>query len=290
MILLQEDGSPAQPSGSVDVDANNFMVEVVEKSRTVPVLVDFWAPWCEPCKSLTPILESVSQEYGEDLHFVKVNIDENQPLAGQFGIRSVPTVYLVKDGDVIDGFMGAMPKEGVKQFLSKHITSDNVSAPDQVDVLLQQGNVAQAIALLKSEDSEESSIRLADIHLQMNDLESARDSLKKVKDADGSPEFKQVTAKLEFIESIQNAPSERKLRKRIKQNPKDWEAQIQLAEIQLSQGQFETALESLLEVVRQDRTFNDDAARKTLIKAFDLLGSDNELVTKYRRMLAIALN
>ena len=290
MILLQEDGSPAQPSSSVDVDANNFMVEVVEKSRSVPVLVDFWAPWCEPCKSLTPILESISQEYGEDLHFVKVNIDENQPLAGQFGIRSVPTVYLVKDGDVVDGFMGAMPKEGVKQFLSKHITSDNVSAPDQVDLLLQQGNVAQAIALLKSEDSDDSKIRLADIHLQMNDLENARDSLKNVKDATGTPEFKQVTAKLKLIESIQNAPSERKLRKRIQQNPKDWEAQIQLAEINLAQGQFETALESLLEIVRQDRSFNDDAARKTLIKAFDLLGSDNELVSKYRRLLAIALN
>ena len=173
MFQLQDNENSAHGPVTVDVDVDNFLVEVIDKSNTVPVLVDFWAPWCEPCKSLTPILEEVSAEYGDNLHFVKINIDENQALAGQFGIRSVPTVYLVKNGDVVDGFMGALPKDAIKQFLSKHVIADNDEVPDQIDELLNHGNQSQAIDILKSEDSDESNLRLADIYPRQNDIQNA---------------------------------------------------------------------------------------------------------------------
>ena len=290
MFQLQDDLTPGQNSNSVDVDVNNFSVEVVERSNNVPVLVDFWAPWCGPCKSLTPILEEIAAEYGDALHFVKINIDENQPLAGQFGIRSVPTVYLVKDGNVVDGFMGAMPKDAIEKFLLKHITVGNAEAPDQIDELLNHGNVSQAIELLKAEDSDKSNLRLAAIYLHQSDFPSARDYLEKIKDTNDQPEYKQIAAKLEFADMVQNIPPEDELRNRILQNPKDWDAQLDLAVISLVRGHIETSLDILLEIVRQDRSFKDDAGRRTLIKVFDMLGPDSDLVPKYRRLLARILN
>lgn len=290
MFQLQDDLTSTQNSNSVDVDVNNFTAEVVERSNSVPVLVDFWAPWCGPCKSLTPILEEIAAEYGNALHFVKINIDENQPLAGQFGIRSVPTVYLVKDGNVVDGFMGAMPKDAIEKFLSKHIAVGNAEAPDQIDELLNHGNISQAVDVLKAEDSDKSNLRLAAIYLDQSDFQSARDHLEKIKETNDQPEYKQIAGKLDFVEFIQNAPPEEELKSRIMQNPKDWDAQLNLAVIRVVQGHVETALEILLEIVRHDRSFKDDIGRKTLIKVFDMLGSDNELVPKYRSLLARILN
>ena len=290
MFQLQDDLTSTQNSNSVDVDVNNFTAEVVERSNSVPVLVDFWAPWCGPCKSLTPILEEIATEYGNALHFVKINIDENQPLAGQFGIRSVPTVYLVKDGNVVDGFMGAMPKDAIEKFLSKHIAVGNAEAPDQIDELLNHGNISQAVDVLKAEDSDKSNLRLAAIYLDQSDFQSARDHLEKIKDTNDQPEYKQIAGKLDFVDFIQNAPPEEELKSRIMQNPKDWDAQLNLAVIRVVQGHVETALEILLEIVRHDRSFKDDIGRKTLIKVFDMLGSDNELVPKYRSLLARILN
>ena len=290
MFQLQDNLTSTQNSNSVDVDVNNFTAEVVERSNSVPVLVDFWAPWCGPCKSLTPILEEIAAEYGNALHFVKINIDENQPLAGQFGIRSVPTVYLVKDGNVVDGFMGAMPKDAIEKFLSKHIAVGNAEAPDQIDELLNHGNISQAVDVLKAEDSDKSNLRLAAIYLDQSDFQSARDHLEKIKETNDQPEYKQIAAKLDFVEFIQNAPPEEELKSRIMQNPKDWDAQLNLAVIRVVQGHVENALEILLEIVRHDRSFKDDIGRKTLIKVFDMLGSDNELVPKYRSLLARILN
>ena len=290
MFQLQDDLTSTQNSNSVDVDVNNFTAEVVERSNSVPVLVDFWAPWCGPCKSLTPILEEIAAEYGNALHFVKINIDENQPLAGQFGIRSVPTVYLVKDGNVVDGFMGAMPKDAIEKFLSKHIAVGNAEAPDQIDELLNHGNISQAVDVLKAEDSDKSNLRLAAIYLDQSDFQSARDHLEKIKETNDQPEYKQIAGKLDFVDFIQNAPPEEELKSRIMQNPKDWDAQLNLAVIRVVQGHVETALEILLEIVRHDRSFKDDIGRKTLIKVFDMLGSDNELVPKYRSLLARILN
>ena len=290
MFQLQDDLTSTQNSNSVDVDVNNFTAEVVERSNSVPVLVDFWAPWCGPCKSLTPILEEIAAEYGNALHFVKINIDENQPLAGQFGIRSVPTVYLVKDGNVVDGFMGAMPKDAIEKFLSKHIAVGNAEAPDQIDELLNHGNISQAVDVLKAEDSDKSNLRLAAIYLDQSDFQSARDHLEKIKETNDQPEYKQIAGKLDFVDFIQNAPPEEELKSRIMQNPKDWDAQLNLAVIRVVQGHVENALEILLEIVRHDRSFKDDIGRKTLIKVFDMLGSDNELVPKYRSLLARILN
>ncbi|MDE0308234.1 MAG: thioredoxin [Acidiferrobacterales bacterium] len=290
MFRIGGDEFAARDPGAIDVDAGNFLAEVIEKSNTVPVLVDFWAPWCEPCKTLTPILEEVSAEYGDNLHFVKINIDENQALAGQFGIRSVPTVYLVKNSDVVDGFMGALPKEAIRQFLSKHVVADNAEEEDPIDELLSHGDKSRAIAQLKSEDSDEANLRLAGIYLQDDDYQSARDYLSKVKDDTASPEYRKVVAKLEIVDIVENASPQAELQARIAQDPEDWDAQFHLAAINLLQGHFETALESLLEIVRKNRSFNDDAGRKTLVKAFDMLGPDDDLVSKYRRMLARTLN
>ena len=267
------------------------MAEVVEKSNTVPVLVDFWAPWCGPCKTLTPLLEEIAQEYGDALQLVKINIDENQELAGQFGIRSVPTVYLVKHGEVIDGFMGAQPKSAIEQFLSKHVTAAaEPQSDDPVDLLLNHGNVAEAIRILESENTDESNIRLAGLYLHQNDLDNARETLAKAKESKNKPEYKAVAAQLEFIDVVSSAPSESELENRVAENPEDWDARYQLAVLNLVHGHAETALDALLEIVRQNRSFGDDAGRKGMIKAFDMLGPDSELIPKYRNLLARMLN
>ncbi len=279
----------------IDVGADNFMQEVIEKSKTVPVMVDFWAPWCGPCKNLTPILESLANKHAGAFQLVKVNIDEQQELAMQFQVRSVPTVYLVKDGTVVDGFMGAQPENVVEEFLSKHISAAPPQQPepvidDPIQNLIDRGQIAEAVAALEKDGSDESWYRLARLYLNQNDFDKVRTALDKLKDNTSAPEYRFIAAGLHFAELAYGIDSDSELQQRIDQNEQDWDAHYQLAALDIVTGHFSSALERLLQITTHDRKFNDDAGRKGLIMAFDMLGNDHELVSQYRRLLARILH
>ncbi len=293
MVHLINPDANAPSNDAVDVGVDNFAQEVVEKSRTVPVLVDFWAPWCGPCKNLTPILENLAKKHAGAFQLVKINIDEHQELAMQFSVRSVPTVFLVKDGQVVDGFMGAQPEKTVEQFLAKHI-ADSTQAPpakaDPIQQLIDHGRVDQAIASLKKEGSAESTLRLARLYVNLGNFETARTTLKDVKDKSGDPEYRFVAAALEFAEIAEDCGSETELRDQIANDSQNWDAHYKLAALYMVNSNYAEALELLLEIVRNDRSFNDDAGRRAMISAFDLIGSDHPLVSQYRSTLARTLH
>lgn len=278
-----------------DVGVENFLEEVIEKSKAVPVLVDFWAPWCEPCKNLTPILENLAKKHADAFRLVKVNIDEQQELAMQFQVRSVPTVYLVKDAAVVDGFMGAQPENVVKEFLSKHITltekpPEKPNISDPIQDMINLGRESEAIEALKEDGSEESMFRLARLYLNLNKFDEVRDTLGKLKDKSTSPKYRFVEAAMHFAEISYTGKSENELREIIAQDKENWEAHYQLAAICMVSGDIAEAMELLLQIVRNDRSFNEDAGRKGLIKAFDMVGGDHPLVSQYRSSLARTLH
>ncbi len=289
MVHILNPNQEESDSNIFEASSQNFIQTVIQKSQEFPVVVDFWAPWCGPCKTLTPILEELTREFDGAFRLAKVNIDDEQGLAQQFGVRSVPTVAMVKDGKVVDGFMGAQPRKMVEQFLRKHITDLHEDA-DDIQILINRGQVEQAIEALKTDGTDESLVRLAGIYLKFGDLVQARSTLKKVKDSKAHPDFKSVSAALEFIEIAQKCDSETELLQRIENNSRDWNSHYQLAAIYLSRGNPKAGLENLLHIVRSDRSFNDDAGRKGMIKAFDMLGPNHRLVSEYRRRLASTLN
>lgn len=288
--LINPTSSPGDSEADVvDVGADNFAQDVVEKSRTVPVLVDFWAPWCGPCKTLTPILESIANKHNGALRLAKVNIDEQQELAMQFSVRSVPTVVLVKDGAIVDGFMGAQPEEVVQQFLSKHISATQTDEPakaDPIQGLIDSDDIAQAVESLEKDGSEESNFRLARLYLSQHDFDNVRKTLEKIKEKSNSPEYRFIAAALEFTEIAENCESESELRNSIHQDSSNWDAHYKLAAVNMVAGNFAEALELLLQIVRADRSFKADAGRKGMIFAFDMIGDENPLVSEYRGLLA----
>ena len=281
---------------SIDVTQENFVTQVVEASHQQPVLVDFWATWCGPCQSLMPILEQLAQSYQGKFILAKVEIDSQQALASQFGVRSVPTVKLVKNGQIVDEFTGALPESQIRAFLDKHIESESDQRMQQALARYQGGETDAALAemgqiLQDDPDNEDNKIIYANILLRENHLDEARQWLATLSVETGlKPEVRAMQAQLEFIEIVQHAPDTATLEKQLREDPRNSEARYQLSAHTILQGQFEVAFEHLLEIVKHDRSYNDDAGRKALLKLFELLGEDHELVSSYRRKLAMALN
>lgn len=274
----------------------NFVQVVIEKSKEVPVLVDFWAEWCAPCKNLMPILAKLADEYGGKFHLVKVNTDEQQGIAMHFGIRSLPTVKLFKNGQPVDEFTGALPEQAVRQFLDHHVRDEVEAFVEQIDQLVDEGQLddaknalEQAAAQLPGDVRIVS--RLAKMALDDDDTEGAREWVDSL-DADKreTPEIKSILARFELAERASDAPGEDALRAAIEANPDDLKARDQLSAVLYARGDIEEAMLQLLEIVRRDREYEEDTGRTQLIKMFEALGSANPLVKKYRRQLSIALS
>lgn len=275
---------------------DNFVQLVIEKSKQVPVLVDFWAEWCAPCKNLMPILAKLADEYAGKFHLVKVNTDEQQEIAMHFGIRSLPTVKLFKDGQPVDEFMGALPEQGVRQFLDHHIRDEVEVFLEQIDELIASGdrdNAENALkqALAQIPKDPRILLKLASLALDAGEMEAARKYFDQVseneKDSAGG---KSIQARFALAERASGAPGEAELRAAIESNPDDLKARDQLSAVLYARNDIEGAMEQLLEIVKRDRSYEDDSGRTQLIKMFEALGSANPLVQKYRRQLAISLN
>jgi putative thioredoxin len=280
---------------AMDVGLADFKQHVIEESRNRPVVVDFWAPWCGPCKSLKPILEKLAEEYGGKFLLAKVNADENQELSAQFGVRGIPAVKAVVNGEVTDEFSGALPESAVRQWLDKLIPSPAETLRAQAAEKLASGDAAGALQILAEAsklDPQNEWVRLdaAEALATLGENGEAQRLLESIKgDAASSSRAMQLKVKLDLAASAESGVDEKDLLSRLSANENDLEARLKLANYYAATGNYALAFDQLLEITRRDRGFEDDIGRKTMLNLFTLLGSD-PLVSEYRRKLAWALN
>jgi putative thioredoxin len=259
-------------------------------------MVDFWATWCGPCQTLIPLLEQLANEYQGQFILAKVDVDKNQQLAGQFGVRSVPTVKIVKDGQIVDEFTGVIPDTEIRAKLDNHISRESDSKLEQAIALYAQGDTEQAIASIQQlmlDEPDNHAVRIEFARLLVN--EKRNDDAKQLLDSlpdevKNQAEVRGLIAQLQMSDTLKDAPTIDELKQRIAQNENDSEARYLLANQLVAAGDYENAMEQFLQLMVRDREFDDDAGRKGLVKVFDMLGGSGELVTKYRRKMANALN
>ncbi|HEY5238881.1 MAG TPA: thioredoxin [Rhizomicrobium sp.] len=291
----------ATPSAYVkDVGIETFEVDVIAASREAPVIVDFWAPWCGPCKQLGPLLEKVVNEAKGAVRLVKINIDENQEIARQLRIQSIPTVYAFKNGQPVDGFMGAIPESQLRAFV-QHLTGGEAGHDHADEVLAMAdeafaagdiGEAAQAYAhVLQDEPGNPKAVAgLARCYLKSGDLERARTTLQLVRPDGATDEaIRAIEAELKLREQAADVGDTAGLRAKLEANPNDHQARYDLALALDAKGDREGALNELLESVRRDRKWNDEAARKHIVTLFEALGPADPLTLAARRKLSSIL-
>ena len=273
----------------VDIDMSNFQQVVLEGSMQIPVLLDCWAPWCEPCKNLMPVLEKLAVEYNGAFILAKLNIEEHQQIAAQLGIRSVPDVKLIMQGQLYDEFQGALPEKQIREWLAKYIQppEDAPQSPEeQAQAALDAGDPATARGIFEQlsqahPDHVDYRIDLAGALLAEGNPDRARAILDGLAPEDrDAPKARGVRARLEFGEEAPSAEQLAALEGR-----DDSEANYLRALRRVADGDYETGLEELLKLMQRDRAYGDDLARKTLLRVFDALGADHPLTVTYRRRL-----
>lgn len=276
-----------------DATTATFETEVLQKSLQTPVLVDFWASWCEPCKTLGPMLEKLAAEYHGAFALAKVDVDAEQQIAAAFQIRSVPTVFLVKGGQLVDGFPGAIPEGQLREFLAQHgvtpaeLAADAVAEPEPLDPQAQVDVLRAAIAA--EPDKDELKLDLALALLQTGGTAEAS-TLIDALPANLATDDRAVRARarLDFANALQDAPAAETLDARIAANGDDLQARHLRGVQLLLGGEDEAALEQFLAMLRSDRTFAEGLPRKLLIDAFKVI-ADEDLVGRYRRRMASLL-
>lgn len=273
---------------------NNFEVDVLEASFKTPVLVDFWAPWCGPCKTLMPTLDKIVTEANGSVKLAKVNTDEEMALAGSFGIRSLPTVVLFKDGRPVDGFMGAQPEGAIRALLAKHAGAAPAEMEPELEMDAGDEDIGAVIDGLQAEieanpGKHELQAELADALLRAGALDEGSALLDQLHaDVQEHEATRRARTRLEFFRAIEQAPSDTELQDAIAQDSGNLLARYQLGTLFLLAGQYAAGMDQFLTILRTDRKFSDDLGRRALIGAFRIV-PDADLVGDYRRRMTSLL-
>lgn len=283
----------------IDVTVENFEAEVLQASTQIPVLVDFWAPWCGPCKSLGPVLEKLEADYGGRFKLVKINSDDEQQISQAFGIRSIPTCVLIKDGKPADGFMGALPEGQVTAFLERLLKG---SLGGEEKDLLKTANDALAASdfagaadlyaqVLAADNANVAALAgLARCYVGTGSIDQAKKTLALV------PENKRhdatvaaAQAAIDLAEQAKSVGPVDDLQAKVAADPKDYQSRFDLAVALNAKGEREAAMDHLIEIVKRDRKWNDDGARKQLVQFFEAWGPADEATVSGRRRLSSIL-
>ncbi len=280
-----------------------FMADVIDASNDQPVIVDFWAPWCGPCKTLGPQLEKAVKDARGAVRMVKINVDENQELAQQMRIQSIPAVYAFKNGRPVDGFVGALPESQIKAFVQRLSAGGGKAGPSPIEEAVEMAKQALAAGdagraatiftqvLQHEPDNADAIAGLARAYLARNDLERAKATLDRAsKERAGHAEIAAARAALELSEAGSKAKGALgELKARVERDPRDFEARYELAGALFAAGEREPAIDELLEIIRKNRTWNEEAARKQLLKFFEAMGPTDPLTVTARRRLSSLL-
>ncbi|MCG2577715.1 tetratricopeptide repeat protein [Dechloromonas sp. XY25] len=279
-----------------DVSIEEFEAKVLIPAETVPVVVDFWAPWCEPCKVLKPLLEKLAEEYKGRFILAKVNSDENPELAQHFGVRSIPSVKVLFQGQLVDEFNGALPEKQIREFLDRIALPagpEQVNLREQAAALVAEGKLEEALAALvqaSQANPQDQAIQLdaVDVLMQLGRNDEAKQLLAG-EYANEPDRANALRARLALLDgAADTAPLEAKL----EANPDDHATRLELSKAYAAQSRFREALDAALEVVRRDRFFNEGAGRKAVLALFEALSGEqyDDLVREFRRKMSAALN
>ena len=279
-----------------DTSTATFAKDVIEASKDAIVLVDFWADWCEPCKQLTPVIESVVRSYGGKVRLAKLDVDKHPAISGQLRIQSLPTVYAFSNGQPIDGFTGAQPESAVRALIDRHLgaaaEADLARTIEEAQKAFDEGNLqgaAEVFAMVLQSDPQHPAALagLAHCYLKSGDVERARQTIALVPpDKKGDTAVSSVLAALDLADRAANAVDTSALEARLAENPADHEARLELAVAKAGNGDKEGAIDALIELFRRDRNWNDEAARKQLVQFFEAWGPKDPHTLDGRRKLS----
>ncbi|CAE6841897.1 thioredoxin [Paraburkholderia domus] len=281
----------------MDTTLATFEQDVITASTLAPVLVDFWAPWCGPCKTLGPMLEKLEAEAAGKWKLVKVNVDENQELAGHFQVRSIPHVMAFADGQPVDQFVGVLPEGQLREFIERLVPQGADAARLEAQAALAEGrrddayNALQA-ALAYDPGFDEARMDLVEMLLEDHRIDEVRNEIDLLspKTTQGiDARFNAIKTRLDAVDAAADLPPTDALEAKVAANPDDLEARFDLASALIARRKYDGALEHLLAIVQRDRTFREDIGRKTMLSVFDLAAHQPELVSKWRRKLSALL-